>query len=39
MVIITSAERLAAALDKEDGTYIYSDLKRKQDQNNLLLDI
>ncbi|MFH1227859.1 MAG: carbamate kinase [Planctomycetota bacterium] len=38
-VIITSAERLAAALNKEDGTHIYSDLKRKQDQNNLLLDI
>ena len=38
-VIITSPERLAAAMVKKDGTHIYSDLKRKQDQNNLLLDI
>ncbi|MFA5795334.1 MAG: carbamate kinase [Candidatus Brocadiia bacterium] len=38
-VIITSAECLSAALAKKDGTYIYSDLKRKQEQNNLLLDI
>ncbi len=38
-VIITSPERLAAALNKKDGTHIYSDLKRRQDQNNLLLDI
>ncbi|MCK4909868.1 MAG: carbamate kinase, partial [Planctomycetes bacterium] len=37
-VIITSAEKLSQAMFGQAGTCIYSDVKRKVDENNLLLD-
>ncbi|MEK7450037.1 MAG: carbamate kinase [Planctomycetota bacterium] len=37
-VLITSAEKLMPALEGNDGTLIYSDVKRKVEEDNLLID-